>query len=572
MRTYTHKAEKEKKSSAAANVVANTQKNERHVFLTDNRSGTVAQTKINNSVNNYSGQQIQSVQKKENKTGLPDNLKSGIENLSGVSMDNVKVYYNSGNPAQLNAHAYAQGTDIHVAPGQEKHLPHEAWHVVQQNQGRVRPTMQLKGNININNDRNLENEADTMGARSSTHFNSTALDSQFGTGLIPLRKVSTHPKPIQAVWRIIKGSYCRWDGSVDGLQWYSHKLTGKMYYTIADESQIPHEEIEYYKKMEGALLPLNSWLSNEHWQQGKWEESDREVVGKEVEEADDQVKPHEGTPVAKWKFIGHKNSKRGTMEAVIRQLYLLGENKNIDTHLAIDKLKKLRKLGPEWEELAADPSLMLKPGIFTEFVKSLDPSVKDPWEARKRYAKTLGASKVYRAIWVDPDVIKGIEAKVKKEHVIMPGRCAELSDACDCTEVLNNIEITLSEHVQGEDDAAGLYQSVTSDPKIAEAVANRTRISGQRKAMGVFMGLQDWERKKIFLIEAQIPNIDLFYVGDLNKNFDNFIVDLNREDVHWPIPYGKAAEQIVLGNIKGVQIISIKEIEDPTGRAETRSK
>jgi len=80
---------------------------------------------------------------KPNNTGLPDNLKSGIENLSGMSMDNVKVHYNSSQPAQLNALAYAQGTDIHVAPGQEQYLPHEAWHVVQQAQGRVKPTMQM---------------------------------------------------------------------------------------------------------------------------------------------------------------------------------------------------------------------------------------------------------------------------------------------------------------------------------------------------------------------------------------------------------------------------------------------
>ena len=73
-------------------------------------------------------------EKKPNDTGLPDNLKSGIENLSGMSMDGVKVHYNSEKPAQLNALAYAQGTDIHMGPGQEQHLPHEAWHVVQQGQ------------------------------------------------------------------------------------------------------------------------------------------------------------------------------------------------------------------------------------------------------------------------------------------------------------------------------------------------------------------------------------------------------------------------------------------------------
>ncbi|MFZ3018167.1 MAG: DUF4157 domain-containing protein [Gallionella sp.] len=102
---------------------------------------------------------------KPNNTGLPDNLKSGIESLSGMSMDSVKVHYNSSQPAQLNALAYAQGTDIHVAPGQEQHLPHEAWHVVQQAQGRVKPTMQMKGGVPVNDDAGLEHEADVMGGR-----------------------------------------------------------------------------------------------------------------------------------------------------------------------------------------------------------------------------------------------------------------------------------------------------------------------------------------------------------------------------------------------------------------------
>lgn len=106
------------------------------------------------------------IQAKTNNTGLSDHLKSGIENLSGHSMDDVKVHYNSDKPVQLQAHAYAQGTDIHVAPGQERHVPHEAWHVVQQKQGRVQPTTQLKSKgVNINDDAGLEREADIMGAR-----------------------------------------------------------------------------------------------------------------------------------------------------------------------------------------------------------------------------------------------------------------------------------------------------------------------------------------------------------------------------------------------------------------------
>ncbi|MDR7666321.1 DUF4157 domain-containing protein [Methanosarcina sp. Z-7115] len=103
--------------------------------------------------------------KKENNMGLPDNLKAGIENLSGVSMDNVKVHYNSDKPSQLQALAYAQGTDIHISPGQEQHLPHEAWHVVQQTQGSVKPTMQMKDGVLVNDNKVLEREADVMGAK-----------------------------------------------------------------------------------------------------------------------------------------------------------------------------------------------------------------------------------------------------------------------------------------------------------------------------------------------------------------------------------------------------------------------
>ena len=103
-----------------------------------------------------------------NRTGLPDRLKAGVEALSGVSMDDVRVHRNSSEPARLEAHAYAQGSDIHLGPGQEQHLPHEAWHVVQQKQGRVRVTKEVRGDIAINDDPGLEAEAQAMGSRAST--------------------------------------------------------------------------------------------------------------------------------------------------------------------------------------------------------------------------------------------------------------------------------------------------------------------------------------------------------------------------------------------------------------------
>ncbi len=112
-----------------------------------------------------------------NRTGLPDGLKAGIESMSGLSMDHVRVHYGSSQPAQLNALAYAQGSDIHLAPGQEQHLPHEAWHVVQQAQGRVPATMQLKAGVPVNDDPVLEREADVMGLRAAALQSPEADDS-----------------------------------------------------------------------------------------------------------------------------------------------------------------------------------------------------------------------------------------------------------------------------------------------------------------------------------------------------------------------------------------------------------
>ena len=123
-----------------------------------------------------------------NRTGLPDRLKAGVEALSGFSMDDVRVHRNSSEPAKLGALAYARGSDIHLASGQEKHLAHEAWHVVQQKQGRVRAQSQLKG-LNLNDDPVLEREADALGAR--------ALESSLGFGMV-LHERRPTTAPLQA--------------------------------------------------------------------------------------------------------------------------------------------------------------------------------------------------------------------------------------------------------------------------------------------------------------------------------------------------------------------------------------
>jgi hypothetical protein len=122
--------------------------------------------------------------------GLPAPLKAGVESLSGLAMDDVRVHYHSPAPARLEAQAYTQGTDIHLGPGQERHLAHEAWHVVQQKQGRAPAAPQLKGGNPDAGDKALEHEADAMGqqAAKASHATTQASGEIVATGLTPAEK------------------------------------------------------------------------------------------------------------------------------------------------------------------------------------------------------------------------------------------------------------------------------------------------------------------------------------------------------------------------------------------------
>lgn len=107
-------------------------------------------------------------EKKPNKTGIPDDLKNSIEQLSGYSLDDVRVHYNSDKPALIQAYAYAEGNNIYVGPGQEKHLAHEIWHVVQQKGGNVKGDTQVDGSGTLANTENsLEDQATKMGDKAT---------------------------------------------------------------------------------------------------------------------------------------------------------------------------------------------------------------------------------------------------------------------------------------------------------------------------------------------------------------------------------------------------------------------
>ncbi|WP_293112878.1 DUF4157 domain-containing protein [Moorena sp. SIO4G3] len=225
----------------------------------------------------------------QNKTGWPDRLKAGIENLSGYSMDDVRVHYNSEKPAQLQAHAYTQGTDIHVGPGQEKHLAHEAWHVVQQKQGRVIANKQSKGGLDVNDDPILEKEADVMGKRASKSPSENPIDGSEKRNCGTRRDLGGRKgneeknRRGQSSYGVIQGEFYEmvWDESTEA--WTYEKRSGmyeylKNYYydPVLDENgqQILIDDLGVWKSLKtrvkrvlGLLPEIEAMVDNIRQQQ-----------------------------------------------------------------------------------------------------------------------------------------------------------------------------------------------------------------------------------------------------------------------------------------------------------------
>lgn len=112
-----------------------------------------------------------------NLTGIPIQMKQDFERGSGLSFDDVRVHYQSEKPAALGSAAYTQGTQVYIGPGQERYLPHELGHVVQQKMGILKGTIMHHGGP-TNRDPSLEQEADRIAARRGSQSAESSLSEQ----------------------------------------------------------------------------------------------------------------------------------------------------------------------------------------------------------------------------------------------------------------------------------------------------------------------------------------------------------------------------------------------------------
>lgn len=92
--------------------------------------------------------------------------------FGGHDLSNVNIHKDSAKAPEVGAVAFAQGNDVHFAPGKfdmnsnsgKQLIGHELAHVVQQREGRVQPTGSVNG-LPLNDSKSLESEADAMGKK-----------------------------------------------------------------------------------------------------------------------------------------------------------------------------------------------------------------------------------------------------------------------------------------------------------------------------------------------------------------------------------------------------------------------
>ncbi len=104
------------------------------------------------------------------KNGMPNKVKSKMEGSFKADFSNVDIHKDSAKAKEIGAYAFTQGNNVHFAPGQyqpesqkgQELLGHELSHVVQQRQGKVKPTTENNG-LPVNDNKGLEKEADIQG-------------------------------------------------------------------------------------------------------------------------------------------------------------------------------------------------------------------------------------------------------------------------------------------------------------------------------------------------------------------------------------------------------------------------
>ncbi len=108
--------------------------------------------------------------------GLPSEVNKKMEAAFELDFSKVKIHKNSSKSSEIDAYAFAQGQNIHFAPGHyqpysrsgQQLIGHELAHIAQQGAGKVKPT-KLENGVQVNDSKKLEREADIKGKQAADH-------------------------------------------------------------------------------------------------------------------------------------------------------------------------------------------------------------------------------------------------------------------------------------------------------------------------------------------------------------------------------------------------------------------
>lgn len=141
-----------------------------------------------------------------NHTGIPTPVLRPMERFFGADFSGVRVHVGSQRAVGARALAFAQGSELHFAPGKFQPespagrvlLGHELAHVVQQRAGRVQATAQLAGGDKVNNDPALEREAWEQGRAAAGAVRTAAAEPD---GAVPVEgglRVGAAAPPVES--------------------------------------------------------------------------------------------------------------------------------------------------------------------------------------------------------------------------------------------------------------------------------------------------------------------------------------------------------------------------------------
>lgn len=107
---------------------------------------------------------------------LPEDLQENMENSFGQDFTNANIQKNSQEAVDLNARAFTKGDSVHFAPGEfnpnsekgKNLIGDEFAHVTQQRSGVVKPTIVMGKGLILNDEEELEREADIFGEMAAT--------------------------------------------------------------------------------------------------------------------------------------------------------------------------------------------------------------------------------------------------------------------------------------------------------------------------------------------------------------------------------------------------------------------